>query len=71
MQTIFPVDLHAGQNIASPSSAIATPFMRPFELAAMTFPPALVGAPSVIVYRFIDSPHLLVCVRPDRLSSDS
>jgi hypothetical protein len=45
--------LQAGQVIESPSNAIFTPLMLPLLLADVTFPPAVVEAPSVMVYRRI------------------
>ena len=53
MHRIFPWDLQAGQKIESFSTAIEAPLMLPLLDAEMTLPPAVVVAPSVIVYRFI------------------
>jgi hypothetical protein len=49
IHNIFPFDLQAEQKITSFSSAIWAPLMLPMLLAEITFPPAVVVAPSVIV----------------------
>lgn len=50
---MVPWDLHVGQKIKSFSKAILTPLMLPLLDAEMTFPPAVVVAPSVMVCRLI------------------
>jgi hypothetical protein len=56
---ITPSELHLGHQTLSPSKAALAPLMDLEELAEVTLPPAVVGAPSVMRYRFMASRSLL------------